>query len=107
MNHDHGQGMGRHMLLMLICCLVPIGLVLAVSLLGLSLGPLQPLIPFVAALLCPLMMGAMMYLMMKGNGDERAQHHDQAQPGRSTNQLTGATQGLVEATTGASPDKCH
>ncbi len=107
MNHNHGQGMGKHMLLMLICCLVPIGLVLAVSVLGLSLGPLQPLIPYVAALMCPLMMGAMVYLMMRGNGSEPGQHHDQAQPTRSPNQLTAATPRVVEAGTGTGTDKCH
>jgi choline-glycine betaine transporter len=68
MNHDHSQaGMGKHMLLMLICCLVPIGLVAAVSVLGLSLGPLQALVPYVAALMCPLMMIGMMWMMLRDN----------------------------------------
>lgn len=75
MNHDHSLGMGKHMLLMLICCLVPIALVAAVSFFGLSLGPFQPLIPYVAALMCPLMMIGMMWMMMRGNSGDQSQHH--------------------------------
>ncbi len=80
MNHDHSNGgMGsrpwRHMLLMLICCLVPIGLVIAAGTFGLSLGPLQPLVPYVAVLMCPLMMGMMMFMMMREQGGEHS-HHD-------------------------------
>lgn len=75
MNHDHSQGgLGKHMLLMLICCLVPIALVAAVSLFGLSLGPLQGLVPYVAALMCPLMMIGMMWMMMR---DNKNAHSDQ------------------------------
>ncbi len=76
MNHDDSQGMGKHMLLMAICCLVPLGLILAVSTFGLTLGALQPLLPFVAALMCPLMM----IFMMRGMGHDHSasdahQHH--------------------------------
>ncbi|MBI5034811.1 MAG: DUF2933 domain-containing protein [Chloroflexi bacterium] len=70
MNHNHSQGAqawAKHMLLMLICCLVPIGLVAAVSVFGLSLGPLQGLLPYVAALMCPVMMIGMMWMMMRNN----------------------------------------
>ncbi len=38
MNHDHSKGMSKHRLLMLVCCLVPLALILAVSVFGLSLG---------------------------------------------------------------------
>lgn len=45
MNHDHsGGGMGKHMLLMFICCLVPLLLIGVVGTFGLSLGPLQGLL---------------------------------------------------------------
>jgi len=74
MNQDHSQGIGKHMVLMLICCLVPIALIAAVSIFGLSLGPLQPLIPYVAVLMCPLMMIGMMW-MMRGNNGNQSQHH--------------------------------
>jgi len=74
MNHDHSQGgMGKHMLLMIICCAVPILLVMAVSLFGLSFGPLQWLVPYVAALMCPLMMIGMMW-MMRSNNSDPSQH---------------------------------
>ncbi len=56
MNHDHK----KHVLIMLACCLVPFALILVVSVFGLSLGVLQPLVPFALALLCPLMMIFMM-----------------------------------------------
>jgi len=66
MNHDNSQGMGKHMLIMLACCLIPIALILAVSVFGLSLGALTPLLPYALALLCPLMM----IFMMLGMGHE-------------------------------------
>lgn len=61
MNHNHS----KHMLVMLACCLVPLALVLAVSVFGLSLGALQPFVPYVLALMCPLMMIGMMWGMRK------------------------------------------
>jgi hypothetical protein len=59
----------QHGLLMLLCCLIPIGLLLAVSVFGLSLGPLNALLPYAIVLLCPLLM----WLMMRGHGAE-AEH---------------------------------
>src|SRR4030067_315529 len=79
MNHDHSQGMGKHMLIMLLCCLVPLGLILAVSAFGLSLGPLQALLPFALVLLCPLMMFFMMRGMGHDHGAEHS-HHPSAAP---------------------------
>jgi len=78
MNHNHG----KHMLLMLACCLIPIALILAVSLFGLSLGALTPYIPFALVLLCPLMMIFMMRDMFSGNKqtDEHAHHHADPKP---------------------------
>ena len=103
MNHDQSQGMGKHMLIMLACCLIPIALILAVSVFGLSLGALQPLVPFAIALMCPLMM----IFMMRGMGHEHGasdahQHHtsvqrtDQTQPAK-----------LSEAKTPAEQKSCH
>ncbi|GEM_PF-1065096 len=80
MNHDNSQGMGKHMLLMLVCCLVPLALILAVSVFGLSLGALQPLVPYVLALMCPLMMIFMLRGMVQGHGASDAhQQHTRAQ----------------------------
>lgn len=112
MNHDHSHGMGKHMLLMLICCLVPIGLILAVSVLGLSLGPLQPLVPYAIALVCPLMMIVMMRGMMQGDDDHSRHHqgdlgHVDAPPTRSTKQISGTAQGAVKTTAAAGREKCH
>lgn len=78
MNHNHG----KHLLIMLACCLIPIALILAVSIFGISLGALTPLIPFALALMCPLMMIFMMRDMMSGHGhsDEHAHHHADAKP---------------------------
>ncbi len=104
MKHDHSHGMGKHMLLMLVCCLVPIGLVIAVSTFGLSLGPLQPLVPYVAALMCPLMMGLMMYGMMRGQGDEHSHHHVDVPRAQPTRQIS---ETAVETAAVASQDKCH
>ncbi len=114
MNHDHSNGgMGsrpwRHMLLMLICCLVPIGLITAVSVLGLSLDPLQSFIPYVIALMCPLMMIFMMGGMMHGQGDSHAghdhsQHHVEAPRTPVTKQLPDAA---VQSTAAATQEKCH
>lgn len=101
MNHDQSHGMGKHMLLMLICCLVPIGLIVLVGTLGLSLGPLQPFVPYVIALMCPLMMVFMMRGMMTGShGDhgDHSQHHGDAPPAQPTKQIPNTLQGGVKTT---------
>ncbi|MBI5651117.1 MAG: DUF2933 domain-containing protein [Chloroflexi bacterium] len=79
MNHT------KHLLIMLACCLVPLALILAVSIFGLSLGALQPLVPFALVLLCPLMM----LMMMRGMGHD----HGNAQP--PTNAHTAPTKSQV------------
>jgi len=88
MNHDHSNGMGKHMLLMLICCLVPIALIVAVSVLGISLGPLSGLLPYALVLLCPILMFFMMRGMMQGQGADHAQHH-RGDPSTSSGQALG------------------
>ncbi len=100
MNHDHSNGMGKHMLLMFICCLVPLALILAVSVFGLSLGALTPLIPYALALMCPLMMIFIMRGMMQGQSADHAQHHIDAP------RIASSAPGAVET---AAPDReqCH
>lgn len=68
MNHNQSSNGGNasHMLLMLLCCLIPIGLIAAVAIFGISLGALTPYLPFALVLLCPLMM----FFMMRGMGHE-------------------------------------
>ncbi len=58
----------KHMLLMLACCLIPIGLIVAISALAL---PTSGLTTTVIALMCP----AMMLFMMFGMRDHHAEHH--------------------------------
>ena len=68
MNHNHSSNGGNasHMLLMLLCCLIPIALIAAVAIFGISLGALTLYLPFAIVLLCPLMM----FFMMRGMGHE-------------------------------------
>ena len=102
MNHDNSQGMGKHMLLMLVCCLVPLALILAVSVFGLSLGALQPLVPFALALLCPLMMIFMMRGMGHDHGASNAhQHHTSAPPTEAQSKQ------LTETKAPAEQKSCH
>jgi hypothetical protein len=108
MNHDHsGGGMGKHMLLMLICCLVPLLLIGAVGTFGLSLGPLQGLVPFAAALMCPLMMIVMMRGMMQGQGGDHSHHHVDAPHTQPTKQIPETTPGTVTTAVAPSQEKCH
>jgi hypothetical protein len=97
MNHDNSQGMSKHMLIMLVCCLVPIALIVAVSLFGFSLGSLTPLLPYALALMCPLMM----IFMMRGMGHDHStggehQHHVEAPRSQSKARLTGSSQSSHE-----------
>ena len=79
MNHNHSTNNSKHMLMMLACCLIPIGLVLAVGLFGITLGSLTPFLPFAIVLLCPLMM----FFMMRGMGHDHGEgdtHHMETVP---------------------------
>ena len=118
MNHDHSQGMGKHMVIMLICCLVPLGLILAVSAFGLSVGPLQPLLPYALVLLCPLMMIFMMRGMGHDHGAEHS-HHSSAAPLEPNTLKTDASRtppapqipetalGAAKTTGAAGQERCH
>ncbi len=111
MNHEHSNGMGKHMLLMLICCLVPIALIVAVSVLGLSFGPLSALLPYALVLLCPLMMIFMMRGMTQEQGVDHAQRHRgdlghvDAPSSTLTPRIASDPKGAVETT--ASREQCH
>jgi len=54
MNHT------RHLLLMIVCCLVPLVLILIVGVFGFSLGTVEPLVLFALVLLCPVLMIVLM-----------------------------------------------
>lgn len=64
------------MLLMLLCCLIPITLIAGVSIFGFSLGALTPNLTFALVLLCPLMMFFMMRGMGHEHGTDDVQHTD-------------------------------
>jgi hypothetical protein len=64
----------KHLGLMLVCCLVPLGLVVAVSVFRVSLGALTPPLPYALALMCPLMMIVMMRAMMHDHNVVPHQH---------------------------------
>ncbi len=61
----------KHLLLMLACCLIPIGLIVAIGALAL---PTSGLTTTVIALMCPLMMLFMM-LGMRGEHGDHHEHH--------------------------------
>ena len=61
----------KHMFLMLACCLIPIGLIVAISALAL---PTSGLTTTVIALMCPAMMLFMMF-GMRGGHEEHHEHH--------------------------------
>jgi len=64
----------KHMLLMLACCLIPIGAIVAISALAL---PTSALTTTVIALMCPVMMLFMMF-GMRGGHEEHHEHHTTA-----------------------------
>jgi len=64
----------KHMLLMLACCLIPIGAIVAISVLKI---PTTGLTSTVIALMCPAMMLFMMFGMRGGHG-EHHEHHTTA-----------------------------
>ncbi|MEK7777693.1 MAG: DUF2933 domain-containing protein [Chloroflexota bacterium] len=94
----------NHALLMLLCCLLPIALIAAISFFGLSLGSLSGILPYALTLLCPLMMLFMMRGMMHGHdhGAGHAQHIETT--------ATPVTASVAEASQdSAKPDqgRCH
>lgn len=72
-NKPTRSGLGRHMLLMIACCAIPLLLLAAVSTLAIDLNGIGNLL---ILLVCPLMM----FLMMRGMG------HDHSAHGQSTGQ---------------------
>ena len=61
----------RHLLLMLTCCLIPIGAIAAIGVLAI---PTTGLISVVIALMCPVMMLLMMFGMRGGHEEHHAHH---------------------------------
>jgi hypothetical protein len=69
-----GQHSGnKHMLIMLLCCLVPLAIVFAVTTLGVPLGNIAT---FALVLMCPLMHLFMMKGMMGHGAQDQGACHD-------------------------------
>ena len=64
----------KHLLLMLACCLIPVGLIVATGVLAI---PTSALTTTVIVLMCPLMMLFMMF-GMRGEHGEHHEHHPAA-----------------------------
>lgn len=64
----------KHILLMLACCLIPIGLIVAISALAI---PVTGFVSIVIGLMCPAMM-IFMLLGMRGDHTELKKHHPAA-----------------------------
>ncbi|MBI4759417.1 MAG: hypothetical protein HY783_10555 [Chloroflexi bacterium] len=73
MNHDHGMG-SKHLLIMVLCCLIPLVAFAAINFLGL---PLNTVLYLGLILLCPL--GHL--FLMKGMMGGQHQHGDLRNPG--------------------------
>jgi hypothetical protein len=61
----------KHLLLMLACCLIPLGLIVAIGTLAI---PTSGLTLTVIALMCPAMMLFMMWSMRGGHEEHHEQH---------------------------------
>lgn len=99
MNHNHSSNGGNasHMLLMLLCCLIPIGLIAAVAIFGISLGALTPYLPFALVLLCPLMMFFMMRGMGQGHDAVDAHHTETLLPKNNNATRSAPTNEAIES----------
>lgn len=65
-NHSGGHKGGLHGILMILCCLLPILLIVGLPIIGIKSSSLS----FLAFLLCPLMHIGMMFMMGKSGNDE-------------------------------------
>ena len=63
MNHDHSSHGQRHLLLMLVCCLIPVVALAAIYLLRI---PVPTVLTYAVFLLCPLSHILMMAFMGRG-----------------------------------------
>ncbi|MBI5879905.1 MAG: DUF2933 domain-containing protein [Chloroflexi bacterium] len=85
-------GDAKHFLLMIACCLVPLVLILAVSLLGVSFGSLTALVPYAMVLICPLAMIWMMRQMGHEHGADESRQTPAAMPKGATTPVTASEQ---------------
>lgn len=77
-NHENGHkgGHSKHMLLMVLCCAIPIVLLLLLPVLRINNLKLRSILPFAALLLCPLMHIVMMPMMFRKDKGGNNQNQD-------------------------------
>ncbi len=105
MNHDHSNSNNTtHLLIMLACCLVPLALILAIGVFGISLGSLTPLLPYAMILLCPLLM----FFMMRSMGHEHgAAEMHQAKPTHAISKTPARPSSEAVANSESGRTQCH
>lgn len=64
-NQDAHGGHGKHMLLMVLCCALPIVLLLLLPVLRINSPAIRNILPFAILLLCPLMHVAMIPMLFR------------------------------------------
>lgn len=86
--NNHGtehKGHGRHMLLMILCCAIPVILLMLLPVLKINSPALKSILPFAALLLCPLMHIAMIPMMFRkdkgGNNQKQDLYVNQIEKG--------------------------
>ncbi len=107
MNHDHSNSHNQmHLWLMILCCALPLVLILAISVFGLSLGSLAAWLPFAMILLCPLSM----FLMMRGMTQDHTNpetHHANAPRAISTGSQAKKTSSVSTVNGESGHEHCH
>lgn len=102
MNHDQSRGISKPMLIMLVYCLIPLALIFAIGVFGLSLGTLRSLVPFAFALMCPLLM--IFILRSMGHNHSASHTHQHYPTPQHTDQISPAQ---PEAKTSSQQKSCH
>ncbi len=107
MNHNHSNTHSNlHLWLMIICCALPLILILAIGFFGLSLGSIAAWLPYAMILLCPLSM----LLMMRGMGHDHGSaetHHVETPHRISTLPQAKITAGTDKANSESGQERCH
>lgn len=65
--HNKSHSPIKHMLHMVLCCGLPIVIILALPFIAKINPAVATILGFIAPFICPLMMGGMIFMMFKGN----------------------------------------
>ncbi len=88
-NHESGQKKHsplRHALMMALCCGLPFVLILFLPAI-ISVFPAAAFLGGIVPFLCPVLMGLMMFMMMRGNGRHTGCHGEKQEPPEETPRL--------------------